>query len=242
MAKFVTKTAFTIGLLMMLMAVPALGASINKSVKIDAGSESGGATSVNGSISVGDNAVVTGGLKTVNGQIRVDSGATIESATTVNGSVRISENVRTGSLTTVNGSVTLGAGSSADGEVKAVNGRLTLESGAMVSGDVSNVNGEIDLSGATVGGDLTTVTGDVELADQSILRGDLVVEEPSGWSFNRDSKRRKPRIVIGPGSRIEGKIRLEREVELFISETAQVGGVEGEMTLDDAVRFSGNRP
>jgi len=242
MARFVTKTAFTIGLLMMLMAVPALGASINKSIKIEAGSEASGATSVNGSISVGSNAVVTSGLKTVNGQIRVDDGATIENATTVNGGVRISDNVRAHSLTTVNGSVTLGAGSIADGEVKAVNGRLSLERGATVTGDVSNVNGEIELSGATVGGDLTTVTGDIELADQSVLRGDLVVEEPSGWSLNSDGKRRKPRIVIGPGSRVEGRIRLERKVELFISESAEVGGVEGEMSLDDAVRFSGDRP
>jgi len=40
MAKMITKTAFTIGLLVMLMAVPALGATINKSVKIEAGGES----------------------------------------------------------------------------------------------------------------------------------------------------------------------------------------------------------
>jgi hypothetical protein len=56
------------------------------------------------------------------------------------------------------------------------------------------------------------------------------------------SKSRKPRIVVGPGSRVEGKIILKREVELFISETAEVGGVEGEMSMDDAIRFSGKRP
>ena len=48
--------------------------------------------------------------------------------------------------------------------------------------------------------------------------------------------------MIGPGSRVEGVIRLQREVELFISESAEVGGVEGEMGMDDAVRFSGNSP
>ena len=88
MAKFVTKTAFTVGLLVLLMSVPALGASINKSVKIDAGEESGGATSVNGSITVGEEATVTGNLKTVNGTIRIDEGAVVEKASTVNGGLQ----------------------------------------------------------------------------------------------------------------------------------------------------------
>ena len=39
MAKYVSKTAFTIGLLVLLMAVPALGASVNKSIDIAAGEE-----------------------------------------------------------------------------------------------------------------------------------------------------------------------------------------------------------
>ena len=37
-------------------------------------------------------------------------------------------------------------------------------------------------------------------------------------------------------------IRLEREVELYISESAEVGGVKGKMSMDDAVRFSGKKP
>jgi len=74
MARIATKTVFTIGLLALLMAVPAFGASINKSVRIADGEESGGTSSVNGSITVGERAVVTGGLNTVNGSIRVDEG------------------------------------------------------------------------------------------------------------------------------------------------------------------------
>ena len=53
---------------------------------------------------------------------------------------------------------------------------------------------------------------------------------------------RPPKITIGPESRVDGVIHLEREVKLFISESAEVGGVEGEMSMDDAVRFSGKRP
>jgi len=241
MSRTVTKTAFTVGLLIMLLAVPALGATVNKSIKIEADSEVDGATSVNGSISVGENAVVTGNVKTVNGTIRVDRGASIEAASTVNGGVRLAAGVQSESLNTVNGSIKVGESASIGGEIKAVNGRITVEKDSSVAGDVSNVNGQIELAGTEVGGNLKTVNGDIELADASVVKGDLIVEKSSGWGWGK-SKRRKPRIVIGPGSRVEGKIVLEREVELFISATAEVGGVEGEMSMEDAVRFSGSRP
>ena len=241
MAKLVTKSAFTVGLLVLLMSVPALGASINKSIKVAAGEEAGGATSVNGSISVGDDATVTGNLKTVNGSIRVDSGATIESASTVNGGLRLADGVKADSLSTVNGSINVGEKGVIDGEISAVNGRISIGGGTRIDDDVGNVNGQIGLSGAEVGGDLSTVNGDIELSDGAVVKGDLVVEKPSNWSWGKE-KSRKPRIVIGPGSRVEGTLRLERKVDLFISESAEVGGVSGEMTLDDAVRFSGERP
>ncbi len=241
MSRILTKSTFTIGLLFLLMALPALGASVNKSVKIEANTEASGASSVNGSISVGENAVVTGNVKTVNGTIRVDEGATIEKASTVNGGVRIAENVKSESLSTVNGSIKVGPKAAVAGEINAVNGRITIEGGGTVSKDVGNVNGQIDLSDAEVGGNLKTVNGDINMADGSIVKGDLIVEKNSGWGWST-SKSRKPRIVIGPGSRVEGKIILKREVELYISDSAKVGGVEGKMTLDDAERFSGKRP
>lgn len=241
MTRFVTKTAFTVGLLFMLLAIPALGATVNKSIKIGAGEESSGASSVNGSISVGEDAIVTGNLKTVNGTIRVDQGATIEKASTVNGSVRIAENVTSESLETVNGSIKVGPGCSVDGQIGAVNGRISVGTGASIEDDVGNVNGQIELSGATVGGNIETVNGDIELDEGSVLKGNLIVEKKSGWGWGK-SKNRKPRVVIGPGSRVEGKLILEREVELFISETAEVGGVDGEMSMEDAVLFSGKRP
>jgi len=241
MTRIVTKSAFTIGLLILLMSVPALGASINKSVKIGDGEEAGGATSVNGSITVGEEATVTGNLKTVNGTIRVDDGATIRKASTVNGGVKLGNKGSAESLSTVNGSIRVGEEAIVDGDVEAVNGRITVQNGANIKENVGNVNGEIDLNGAEVGGDLSTVNGDIDLADRSVVKGDLIVEEPGGWSWGKE-KSRKPRIVIGPGSRVEGTIVLEREVELFISNSAEVGGVSGVMGLDDAVRFSGDRP
>ena len=239
--KAMTKTVFTVGLLALLMVVPAFGASINKSIKVEAGSESGGATSVNGSITVGADAVVTGGVKTVNGSIRVDSGARIENASTVNGGVRIAENVQADNLSTVNGAVKVGESAVVDGEIEAVNGGISVKKDAKIARDVSNVNGQIDLSGAEVGGDVSTVTGDVNVVDGSVVKGDLVVEKPSNWGWGNKNNR-KPRIVIGPGSTVEGVINLEREVELYISTTANVGGVSGVMSMDDAIRFDGNKP
>ena len=241
MCRNVPKTAFTIALLILLMSVPAMGATVNKSVKIKAGTEAAGATSVNGSISVGENAVVTGNVKTVNGTIRVDEGAAIEKASTVNGGIRIADRVKSEDLSTVNGSVKVAEKVSVNGAIEAVNGRITVDDGSTIAKSVSNVNGQIKLAGAEVGGDLQTVNGDIDLEDGAVVKGDLVVEKNSGWGWGK-SKSRKPRIVIGPGSRVEGAIILEREVELFISDTAEVGGVEGEMTMEDAVRFSGDRP
>ena len=238
MAKYMTKSAFTIGLLVMLLAIPAFGASVNKSVKIGADEESGGATSVNGSISVGANAVVTGGLRTVNGSIRVDSGAEIENAKTVNGRLRMAEGVSADNLTTVNGSVMIGENAEIRGDISAVNGSITVEPEATVSGDIGNVNGRIDLTGTEIGGDVTTVTGDVEL-QQTVLRSDLVIEKPGFWGRG---KSRKPRIVIGPGSRVEGVILIEHEADLYISEDAEVREVKGVMSLEDAIRFSGDKP
>jgi DUF4097 and DUF4098 domain-containing protein YvlB len=241
MAKTVTKTVFTIGLLVMLMSVPAFGASVNKSIKIAAGEESGGASSVNGSITVGADAVVTGGARTVNGSIRVDDGAKIERADTVNGSIRLGEDVESESLGTVNGTIAVGARTKVAGEIGAVNGRISLASESVVEDSIENVNGRIEMVAAQVGGNVSTVSGDIELKDASVVNGDLVVEKPSSWGWGK-SRDRKPRIVIGPGSRVVGTIELEREVDLFISETAEVGGVSGVMTMDDAVRFSGDSP
>ena len=241
MNKVLLKSAFTVGLLTLLLSVPVFGASINKSVKVAPGAESGGETSVNGSITVGEGATVTGGLNTVNGKIRVGDDATVENVHTVNGSVSIGSDVSAGSLETVNGSISLGEKSTAAGAVEAVNGRIQLAKGSEVTEDVSNVNGDISLVGSEVGGDLSTVNGDVALSDGAVLKGDLIVEEPSSWGWS-SKKSRTPEIVIGPGSRVEGVLRLEREVKLFISESADVGGVEGVMSMDDAVRFSGDRP
>ena len=228
-------------LLSLLIVAPGHAMSVNKSIKIAADSRAEGASTINGSISVGSGATVTGALETVNGAIRIDENAVIEDAETVNGSVKIASGVKAEDISSVNGTIRIGEKVTINGEVSVVNGKIGVDSGSTISEDVSNVNGEIKIAGAEIGGDLSTVNGDVSLIDGAVLRGNLTIEKPGGWSGGKN-KSRKPKIIIGPGSRVDGEIVAEREVQLYISDTAEVGGVSGVMSMDQAVRFSGKRP
>jgi DUF4097 and DUF4098 domain-containing protein YvlB len=231
--------ALSISLLALLLAAPAHTFGINKSIDIEAGSEASGASTVNGSITVGAGATVTGGLETVNGAIRIDENAVIKDAETVNGSIKIASGVKAEDIEGVNGAIRIGANVTIDGEISVVNGQIGVDKASTIGGDVSNINGEIRITGAEIGGNLSTVNGDVTLDDGAKLHGNLTIEKPGGW---RSSNSRKPKIIIGPGSKVGGHIIAERQVELYISDTAEVGGVSGVMSMDQAVRFSGNRP
>ena len=232
-------TTLAIGLATLLMVAPAT-ANVNKSITIGDNTESGSESTVNGSISVGSGATVNGSLETVNGTIRVGEDSQVRDVETVNGSIRLASGVVARDIGSVNGSIRLGENVTVDGEIDVVNGKIALGEGSKVSRGVENVNGEITINGAEVGDDVKTVSGDISLENGAVVRGDIVVEEPGGWGWNRSS--RKPRIIIGPGTTVAGSIRLEREVELYISETAEIGGVTGEMSLSDAIRYSGARP
>lgn len=240
MSLFLKKNAFLAGVTALILAVPAY-ASVNKSVKIADGATSTGVSSVNGSVTVGDNATVTGDLSTVNGSIRIGESASVEAATTVNGGLRVSKNAKTEDLETVNGAIKIADNVEVNGEVSAVNGTISLREGSSVSSSLSNVNGDITLTGSTVAKNVETVNGDVSVLNGAVVRGDLRIEKPHGWN-NSSRNSKDPTVTIGPGSRVEGVIYLERKVKLYISDTAEVGGVEGVMSMDDAIRFSGNRP
>jgi len=240
MSHFSRFRSFTACLLGLLLIAPAHAFNVNKSISVDAGSTTDGHSTVNGSISVGRDAIVNGSLETVNGTIRIDDNVTLQDAGTVNGAIRIGDGVTADEISSVNGTIRIGKRGSISDEVSVVNGKIQIGAGSSVAGDVSNVNGEMLIEGTEIGGDLSTVTGDVLLTDNSVLRGDLIIEKPGGWGWKR--KNRKPRIIIGPGSKVVGTIKAAQEIELFISDSAEVGGVSGEASMDQAVRFSGNRP
>jgi hypothetical protein len=193
-----------------------------------------GASTVNGSVQVPEG-LQSGTVSTVNGSIHIGDNATVAAASTVNGGIDLGAHSSADSLSTVNGGVTLDNSAHVAKAVSTVNGGLTLKSGADVAGAAGNVNGSIVLTGAHVGGGLRTTSGDIDIADSSHVEGGILVEKSSGW-FNWNP--RKPRIVIGPNSVVQGDLRFERDVELYVSDKATTGPIIGAK----AIRFSGDKP
>jgi hypothetical protein len=199
-------------------------------------SKDGDASSkVNGSIHVPAGRQ-PGPVATVNGSIHVDDNAAVTSATTVNGSVHLGDHSAATSLNSVNGSIALGTGAHLSGSASSVNGELTLGDGADISGALSNVNGKITLTAAHVGGGIKTVTGSMNITGASHVEGGILVEKPSSELIQL--VRDVPRIVIGPGATVQGELRFERTVQLFVSDQATVGTVTGATPIP----FSGDTP
>ena len=131
-----------------------------------------------------------------------------------------------GDISHVNGGITAEAGQHY-GDLDTVNGGISLEKGSVV-GKVETVNGGITIQQTEVGGKIDTVAGDITIGADSIVHGGVLVEKPnhSGWNWGF-GKPRNPRIVIGPNAVVEGELRFEREVELYVHSTAKIGKVTG---------------
>jgi cytoskeletal protein CcmA (bactofilin family) len=171
---------------------------------------------------------------TVNGSIHVDDNAAVTSAGTVNGSVRLGAHATATSAKSVNGAISLSEGAHISGNAATINGDLTLASGAEVSGSLTNVNGKIELNSAHVAGGIKTVNGDMNILGTSHVDGGILVEKPHGILFNN----RDPVIVIGPGAVVQGDLRFERSVKLYVSDKATIGTVTGATPI----AFSGDNP
>jgi DUF4097 and DUF4098 domain-containing protein YvlB len=168
---------------------------------------------VNGSVHV-TAGTAPGDADTVNGGIDIDDGATVRDATTVNGGIQIGARATATSLHTVNGGITVGAGTRVAKGIESVNGGISLGEGAEVVGSVSNVNGKISL---------TAVAGDVLIHGASQVQGGIHVEKHSGIQLIS----KLPRIEIGPGATVQGELKFDREVRLYVSEKATIGPVTG---------------
>jgi hypothetical protein len=201
----------------------------------DVSSDGNESTKVNGSIQV-PAGKPPGPVATVNGSIQVDENAGVTSATTVNGSVHLGDHATASSLNSVNGSITLGAGARVSGSAESVNGEFTLGSGAEILGSLSNVNGTITLDAAHVGGAIKTVNGSMNINGASHVDGGILVQKSSGDLIQL--VRDVPRIVIGPGAVVQGELRFERTVKLYVSDKATIGTVTGAT----AIPFTGDVP
>ncbi len=188
---------------------------------------------VNGGIQVADG-TSAGKLSTVNGGIHVGANAQARSAETVNGGIDVGAGATLDSLETVNGGVKVGGNAKIAKSVSAVNGAITLAQGADVAGRASNVNGSIRLDAAHVGGGIETVNGDISIGANSHVEGGILVE--ANHSLLNWGTQRKPRIVIGPHAVVAGTLAFKREVELYVSDSATIGTVEGA----NVQKFSGD--
>jgi hypothetical protein len=174
--------------------------------------------------------------ETVNGSIRIDPNAAVTDATTVNGSIHVGAHATAEAVKTVNGAITLEEGARVSGSVESVNGALSLRDGAEVTGALKNVAGRIELQSAHVAGGIRTVTGDISILGASRVEGGIVVQKPGSDLFRISGD--VPRIVVGPGASVQGDLRFERVVHLYVSDQATVGAVSGAT----AVPFTGDSP
>ena len=70
-----------------------------------------------------------------------------------------------------------------------------------------------------------------------MVEGKVVIRKPKCWGLCWGNDR-PTRIVIGASASVIGEIRIEREAELWVHETARIGRVSGAQVQ----RFSGERP
>jgi cytoskeletal protein CcmA (bactofilin family) len=189
---------------------------------------------VNGSVHILAG-TVPGVAETVNGSIEIDPNAAVTAAKTVNGGIRLGAHATAESLDNVNGNITLDDGARVAGRAESVNGAMTLRSGAEVMGSLENVNGRIELTAAHVAGGIKTADGNIVINGNShVEHGILVQQHHELIHFGDDT----PRIVIGPGSTVEGELHFERQVKLYVSDRAVVGAVVGATPIP----FSGDAP
>lgn len=181
---------------------------------------------VNGSV-VAQAGKPYGDLETVNGSITIEAGATVRDAETVNGSVRAGNDVSADNLSTVNGSIRTGERANIGGGVETVNGSIFVDRGGRVGGGISTVNGAIGIVDVDLAGGIETVSGDITVGVGSHVSGGVRVEKPTSNWFPIQVNKRKPRIIIGPDAVVEGELVFEREVTLYVHDTARIGKVTG---------------
>lgn len=224
--------AFTLG------AMPAFAAEHEPGsgdVSVKSGDAVVDHSTVNGGVRVEENASVRK-VDTVNGAIELESSTSAKSLDSVNGGILVGDNAQIADhVATVNGGVALGKDTRVAGAVSAVNGTVALDDGTEVNGRIASVSGRIHLAAAHVCGGLKTESGDIMVGANARVEGGILVRKSRTPS---EGVQPVPLVVIGPGAVVEGPIRFEHEVKLFVSDTAQIGPVEGAVPTT----FSGEQP
>jgi len=163
-------------------------------------------------------------VSSVNGGIDIESGATARNVETVNGGIVLGNNVTIVSAETVNGGINAGNDLSVTKGLETVNGGIYVAQGGNVGGNIETINGDIELIQVIVEKNLKTINGDITLAESSVVKGDLVIEKSGGWFSSVTGD--KITISIDKSSAVLGTIHLYKEVNLKISEGAEIGQIE----------------
>jgi len=124
---------------------------------------------------------------------------------------------------TVNGEIDFKGPSVIEGSVESVNGGISLYN-AEVRAKLITVNGEIELQASRIDGGLETTWGNVSIT-QSQVNGLFRVRKPNSM-WNWGSKKRPPRIEIGPNSTVN-QLALEHETEVFLHASSKIGSITG---------------
>lgn len=181
-------------------------------------------------------------------QSKVEAAQTLkpQAVETITSDIVLSPDSQSKSVESFSGAITVRRGARVAGKVETEHGDLILEPGAEVGGRLANEAGAITLAAAKVRGGIATTQGDIDIGPDSLVQGGILVRKrgriglalgplqlgvPSGRST-------PPRVVIGPGATVEGKLRFKREVQLFVSDRATIGPIEGATP----VYFAGARP
>ena len=185
----------------------------------------GGTHSVNGAVHIaaGEH---TGEVTSVNGSIQIDAQARVAGVRSVNGSQSLGEGAHARSMSAVNGTISIAPHAEVSGDVACVNCSMSLASGAEVGGTLASVNGPITVDGAQVQGRLRTVNGAITLLNGARIEGGILMKKTHGFSDSTAS--RIPRVVIGRDVTVNGTLKFEREVRLYISDQVKhLGPIEG---------------
>ncbi|MEM7280049.1 MAG: hypothetical protein AAF438_00260 [Pseudomonadota bacterium] len=233
-------TAVLGGVMSMLLMNLGFAWDSNKNITVTTSSDPGkDYETVNGNVTVREGVQLDSSseVSTVNGSIRIGESAVVGEVDTVNGSVKLGDFAKAESVNTVNGSIRMAEGVEIRGDVETVNGSLRLNSSGVVGGGMENVNGSIQIRGGRVDGSLVTYTGDILITEGGSVAGGLTVKKSrkSGWKWG---DRKDPKIIIGPNSSIAGELVFERDVKLYVHDSASVGRITGA----EPISFSDDEP
>jgi len=208
---------------------------INKSIFVaDGEHRSNGLRSVNGSITVGNDAIVEGNCSTVNGKITVGENSEVGEVSCVNGGIYLDRGSKIDDVSCVNGSITLGSEVKVKGDVRTVNGSISSKMFSHIAGSMETVNGDMLAKQTTIVGDVETVNGDIDLLENSVVQGMVIVDRESKKPRSKEYK--ELIITVGSGSKINGNIEVKGDEPNVTVVLAGGGEVLGEIINAKVVR------